>query len=91
VAAMVTFDNDEQGYLRWVEANPHGFVINAPKSGSGFPYMLHKATCGSITTSKQTNYTTTDFKKICSLNREELVVWGDNDSDDFRLCALCKP
>ena len=88
---MQTFDDNKAGYLKWVASNPNGFVINAPKQSDSFPYMLHRANCSHITTDRHTNYTTTDFKKICSLNRQELVEWGTNDSSDFQECKHCKP
>ncbi len=88
---MFTFDDDEAGYLKWVTTNPHGFVINTPKHPGDFPDMLHRARCSHITTHKRKNYTTTDFKKLCSLDRQELVDWGVRLSSDFRRCKHCKP
>jgi hypothetical protein len=88
---MVTFDNDEDGYLKWVRDNPFGFVINAPKQRGSSPDMLHRATCKDITTDQRTNYTTTDYKKICSVDRQELVDWGTRHSSDWRECKHCKP
>ncbi len=85
---MLTFDNDEVRYLQWVNANPHGFVINAPK-GRG-TVVLHKADCEDIAT-RFKNYTTTTYKKICSLDKQELADWGARHSDKFKLCAHCKP
>jgi hypothetical protein len=81
---MLTFDNNETGYLQWVADNPNGFVINAPKRSGDFPDYLHRASCGSIRSKRRTNYTTTTFKKICSVDRQELVDWGATHSSDFR-------
>ncbi len=88
---MITFDNDEAGYLHWVDVNPNGFVINTPKVSGSFPDMLHRAICRHITTDQRTNYTTTEFKKLCSLDKAELVDWGTRQSKDFRECKHCKP
>ncbi len=88
---MLTFDNDEAGYLRWVDANPGGFVINVPKRSGDFPDRLHRASCPHITTQRRTNYTTTTFKKICSVDRRELVDWEARHSSDFRKCKHCEP
>ena len=87
---MQIFNDDEAGYLKWVTDNPDGFVINAPKRPGSFPNMLHKANCKSITTEKQTNYTTTDFMKICSTDRQELINWV-RDSGNLQECKHCKP
>ena len=88
---MHEFIDDEAGYLHWVQTNPLGFVINTPKHPSYFPDMLHRASCKSISTSKRTNYTTTDFKKICSVDRQELLNWAVSQSTDFRKCQHCHP
>ncbi len=88
---MRTFDNAEDEYLQWVAAHPGGYVINAPKRRGDYADMLHRASCGSITTRRQSNYTTTTFKKLCSLDKRELVTWAERNSDDFRSCKLCKP
>ncbi len=87
---MVTYDNDEAGYLHWIETQPRGYVINAPKRSGDCPDVLHRATCWFISTKKQTNYTTTTFKKLCSLDRQELVNWLAN-SPESRACKHCKP
>lgn len=91
VIRLHTFDNDEVGYLRWVRANPSGFVINVPKDFRNIPYFLHRASCKHITTPKHKNYTTTQFMKICSVNRQELVKWGAGYPGNFQECSHCKP
>jgi hypothetical protein len=88
--SVLEFDNDEEGYLQWVNANPLGFVINASKQPGDYG-MLHKATCPFISTRQRTNYTTTTYMKICSVHRQELIFWGDKNSDKFQLCKHCKP
>ncbi len=92
---MRTFDNDETGYLHWVNANPSGFVLNAERHPGGIPdaYMLHRASCNTIKTPKRTNYTTNGYAKICSGDRRELVDWwgASHSNHYFRECKLCKP
>jgi hypothetical protein len=88
---MLTIDNDDAVYLQWVNSNLNGFVINSPKRSGAVPDMLHKASCQHITTSQRTNYTTTDYRKICSVNREELIAWGAKHSSNFQECKVCKP
>jgi hypothetical protein len=88
---MLTFDNDEEGYLQWVNTNPNGFVVNAPKQYGIAPDMLHKANCRHIMTSERTNYTTTDYKKLCSSDKKEIIDWGAAHSSNFKACKHCKP
>jgi hypothetical protein len=84
---MLTFDDNEAGYLKWVNDNPKGFVINVPKQHVLVPDMLHKASCTHITTDQRTNYTTGDYKKLCFVDRKELADY----SGDFQVCKVCKP
>jgi hypothetical protein len=92
---MRTFDNDEAGYLQWVDTHPGGFVLNAYRHPGAMPdpYILHRASCNTIKTPKFTNYTTTSFAKICSESRQELVEWWANSHSNhlFRACKFCKP
>lgn len=88
---MVTFNNDDEAYLQWVDKHPLGYVINAPKQHTGYPNMLHRASCASVTTRQRTNYTTTDYMKLCSLDRQELVTWGESSPHGLALCKHCKP
>jgi len=88
---MQTFDNDDAGYLQWVNANPNGFVVNVPKQTGAAPDMLHRSSCQHITTPQRTNYTTTHYKKICSVDKDDLITWGAKDSSNFQECKHCKP
>lgn len=90
---MIIFDNDEAEYLRWVKDHPTGYVINAEKRGcSIIPFMLHTAKCGHVIT-KSTQYTIDDDKKICSLDKQELLDWWDKCAHGFdrKFCKDCKP
>ena len=89
---METFNDDEAGYLRWIRNNPTGFVVNAGRLPGDIPdpYMLHRATCSFISSSKIKNYTTTSYMKICSLDKQELLRWA-GEYRAIRECSYCKP
>lgn len=84
---MIIFEDDEGGYFKWIQNHQNGFVINAPKYPSLASNMLHKADCTHITTDQRTNYTTGDYKKLCFMDRKDLVAY----SGDFQICKVCKP
>ncbi|MFN8562849.1 MAG: hypothetical protein U0703_14820 [Anaerolineae bacterium] len=89
---MLIYDDAEQAYLRWVQAHPNGYVLNAAKGeGKLASVTLHRATCRSIGSNQHTNYTTTSYNKVCSLKKQELVDWGRKHSRSFKECSLCKP
>ncbi len=90
---MIDFDNDEAGYLKWVRTHPNGFVINAEKHADyEAPYMMHRANCWTISTNPVGNFTTTTYKKICSLDKQELIDWWrENSTIEYRACGKCDP
>lgn len=70
---ILHFDNDEEGYLAWVRANPTGFVVNVDRARRVPHYpMVHRATHGLMSSSTRTNYTANDYIKICSVDLGEL-------------------
>ena len=89
---MIIFDNDEKGYLTWVEENPEGFVVNTLKTPSRSYLVLHKATCGTIKTLKKGNFTTGQYIKVCALDASELEKWAREEVGGILdACQLCKP
>ena len=72
-----TFVDDESGYLAWVHAHPHGFVVNIddPQITPQYP-MVHVASHKSLSSPTRTNYTTGRYFKVCSDSLEELQAWA---------------
>ena len=71
------FDNDETGYLKWVQANPRGFVANVDRAGTVPQYpMVHVATHGSMSSAKIGNFTTGDYVKFCSTDLDALEQYS---------------
>lgn len=85
--AMETIVDDDARYLKWVQNNPNGFVINEPKQ-RGLTPVLHKASCTHITTDQRTNYTTGAYKKHIFLDAKELDEYR---GDPFKHCKVCDP
>lgn len=85
------FDNDEKGYLGWIQANPSGFVINVDRERRVAHYpIVHRATHGLISTSARTNYTTKNYIKICSLELGELEALSLGEYGRvLNRCAAC--
>lgn len=86
------FQNDEAGYLSWVSANPHGYVVNVdePNHVDQYP-MVHRATHKLISSNARTNYTTGRYIKFCSESLHELELLAKNKYDrQLVRCATCK-
>lgn len=91
---MPKFENDDIGYLQWLNKNPNGFVVNSYKKPSASYLMLHRATCPSIT-GKPANgkWWTKNYSKICSNNIKELENWAREkfkSKGNFKPCQICK-
>lgn len=89
---MERFENDDEDYLRWLADHPGGFVVNCERSPKPGYLMLHRATCRDISTSARTNYTTTDYMKVCARDRSELERWAAGEiGGELQPCRHCSP
>jgi hypothetical protein len=85
------FKDDDEGYLRWIEGNQGGYVVNMdePPSVPQYP-MLHSATHKLLSTPKRTNYTTGKYFKVCSTDLEALEKWSQRRyGKSLTRCAQC--
>ena len=85
------FDNDEVGYLKWVQSNPHGFVANVDRAGhiANYP-MVHAATHGSVSSAKIGNFTSGDYIKLCSIDLDILDAYSQTKfGRPLTRCAQC--
>ena len=84
--------NDDRGYLDWVAANKSVYVLNSYVHPSRDYLILHKATCGSITSASRTHYTSRGYIKVCAMDIESLAAWAREETDAGPCpCGLCKP
>lgn len=86
------FVNDDKAYLRWLTQNPNGLVVNSYLHPSPDYLILHRANCWTISTPTRTNWTTTGYIKICSLDKRELEGWAEKEvCGQLRRCQICNP
>jgi len=94
---MFEFVDDDMRYLDWIKDNPHGFVINSYRNPSqrylmNRYYILHRATCDSISSQKARNHTSGEYLKICSLDIAKLEQWvRAKTGGSLKQCGLCHP
>jgi hypothetical protein len=92
VEGYVEFVDDENGYLRWLEANPDGYVVNSARSPSPNYLVLHRALCKHINSPNRSNWTTTGFIKTCSNDINGMSKWAkEKTGGELRPCGACKP
>lgn len=90
------FDRDETSYERWLHVNPEGFVVNTFRRPAARYFVLHRATCHSISKHKPHTdaaaFTGGRYIKICAHSPEDLLVWArSNGIEEFSsYCTACK-
>ena len=93
----IEFRDDDNGYLDWIAAHPHGFVLNVRTSTDPSYVILHRASCASISSLKRAigAYTARNYRKICADSVAELAAAakdeGRNDEPFSRRCGMCRP
>ena len=89
---MIIFNNDDGGYLKWVQENNNGYVVNYSVYGASANLSLHRAKCQTLSSRNRTTWTTNGHEKACSNDRQELVNWARaRDGRKPLPCAICKP
>ena len=78
--ALRGFRNDDEGYIRWVEAHPNGFIVNVDLAQTipNYP-MIHSAQHKLLTSPKIGGFTTGDYEKVCSDDLAELEEWSKHN------------
>jgi hypothetical protein len=91
---MRIFEDDDAGYLAWVDGNQHGFVFNSFRKPDPRSLILHRASCGSIRgePARGDRWTTGDFIKACSVTRAALNQWTRQQvGGELHPCGRCGP
>jgi len=73
------FENDDDKYLSWAEANPLGYILNVVKTDHNAPYPTVHAVRHALWTSKRESYVRADYIKVCSESLDELEHWAQGN------------
>ena len=87
------FQNDDLGYLAWVQSNPSGFVVNIdePNTTPSYP-MVHAASHRAISSGSRENYTSGRYFKVCSTSLTDLEKWTmEHYRRPLVRCKTCSP
>ena len=71
---MRIIEDDDAGYLAWVESHQHGFVVNTTRKPDPRYFMLQRASCSTIhgKPARGDRWTTGELIKVCSGTRASL-------------------
>jgi Family of unknown function (DUF6308) len=87
-AGIEHFEDDDQGFFAWLEANPVGYVVNAERKPKPNYLVLHRPSCPHFKSSSQLNWTK-DYVKFCSSNRTDLEEWAATFGGEVTRCQSC--
>jgi hypothetical protein len=93
---MKKFIDNDEGYLRWISNNPHGFVVNVERGEQPGYAVLHRSSCSSISRDREDGaYTRRGYMKVVSDDLSELRVYaksiGRADGSFSKQCGHCQP
>ena len=91
---MRIVEDDDAGYLAWVESYQHGYVVNTTRRPDPRYLILHRASCGTIRgkPARGDRWTTGGFIKACAETRTDLDQWArQNVGGELHPCGLCRP
>ena len=86
---MKIFKDDEDGYERWLESHPNGYVLNTGTTRGSGDVTLHRARCGLIAPRPNLRWTH-DYIKVCSTDESEVTGWACRKRDEeLKKCEKC--
>lgn len=90
---MREFRDDDEGYVRWLQEHPGGFVVNTYRRPSRKYLILHRADCPHIRArADESRRWTVDYIKICASHVEDLQDWArEAVRGTVTRCRTCAP
>jgi hypothetical protein len=87
------FRDDDTGYLNWMAAHGHGYVINIQRSLNPADARMHQASCYTINGQPPRGRTWTGpYVKICSTSLGQLSGWAlERIGSPIRPCGVWEP
>ncbi len=93
------FNNGDEPFLKWMDNNPNGYVLNTNRTENSTYTFLHQSKCphlsGLVEGQGPDGYTTRDYIKVCSEDFFALEDWCVNNRTNFKsfsgYCKTCKP
>jgi hypothetical protein len=88
------FDRNDAAYVDWLEANPHGFVLNSYRRPQPGYLILHRVACKSVsrTAEPPVRWTTSDYVKVCATDVAAIRAWCRQEAGgQAQPCGQCRP
>ncbi len=98
--SAILFDGNDKEYLRWLQVNSEGFVVNIRRRNDPSYAVLHRADCSSVSRYKNMEsnpggFTERANRKICALSTSDIEAFFENFADGSysisSACTRCGP
>lgn len=92
--SIVSFVDDDTGYLAWIAAHPKGYVLNCERTPTPRYLVLHRADCHTVAprNAADARIWTTAYRKVTSLTAEDLISWAERETAASPApCRICRP
>jgi hypothetical protein len=89
----LNFLDDDDGFIRWRDTHPDGFIVNHEREPKPSYLKLHRATCPTlhrVRPGRGDNWTTA-YAKTCSEDLNELRRWAATIGGELYPCRRCAP
>jgi hypothetical protein len=85
------FEDNDAGYLAWLAANPHGWVINIRRGLNPSDARLHRSRCRTINgEASRGGLWTGPYIKICATALADADAWAlSYTGDRIARCGTC--
>jgi hypothetical protein len=88
---VLIFENDDEGFRRWLIEHPAGFYLNAARLPTSDEVLLHRVGCPHVGKAERGDvHWTHEYIKICSMSTIELEAWARSEAGkEVRHCGTC--
>lgn len=89
------FDDDDDGYGRWLAEHSAGFVANMTRTKTPTYFMVHRASCKTITPGSSRNnepgaFTARKYRKATAPDLGELTLWAEQAGFTEAAITACR-
>lgn len=90
---MEKFEENDEGYILWLNKNPKGFVLNAHRPPNARYLIAHRSSCYTINgTPSRGKIWTHQYIKVCGTTLNEVKKWTiDTFNREPHYCRHCSP
>lgn len=86
---MQLYNDDDPGYMRWLQQNPDAYVVNADRPPNASYLRLHRAHCPTISGEPASGRAwTLTSTKACG-SRSDLEAWARGVGGEASACPTC--